>query len=96
MDEQLEEIKIWVANFVGNEDTDYPTLRLDDYKYLIQQAGKTEELESDIKANKKSVDWLLYQNKRYKEALEDIKINSRSDVNRAIEKACKALEGEST
>ncbi|MFD1385694.1 hypothetical protein ACFQ4Z_02700 [Oceanobacillus oncorhynchi subsp. oncorhynchi] len=36
------------------------------------------------------------ENQRYKEALEDIKINSRSDVNRAIEKACKALEGEST
>lgn len=39
---------------------------------LSNKQKKAQELESDIKANKKSVDWLLYQNKRYKEALEEI------------------------
>lgn len=91
MDERLEEIK----RYYSSAESLHPDIQ-EDIQWLIQQAEKAEELESDIKANKKSVDWLLYQNKRYKEALEDIKINSRSDVNRAIEKACKALEGEST
>jgi len=55
MDEQLEEIKIWVANFVGNEDTDYPTLRLDDYKYLIQQAEQVQALKEDNKRLKREI-----------------------------------------
>ncbi|MDM8098679.1 hypothetical protein [Oceanobacillus oncorhynchi] len=96
-----EKLYLGLQEFAENQGQQWTGLRfekplLTKLLSLIQQAEKAQELESDIKANKKSVDWLLYQNKRYKEALEDIKINSRSDVNRAIEKACKALEGEST
>ncbi|CEI81274.1 hypothetical protein BN997_01092 [Oceanobacillus oncorhynchi] len=69
MDERLEEIK----NKYKNVQRHFSlfNIELTDFEYLIQQAEKVEGLESDIKANKKSVDWLLYQNQRYKEVLEN-------------------------
>jgi len=65
MDERLEEIK----RYYSSAESLHPDIQ-EDIQWLTQQAEKAQELESDIKVNKKSVDWLLYQNKRYKQALE--------------------------
>ncbi|WP_193064886.1 hypothetical protein [Oceanobacillus oncorhynchi] len=91
MDERLEEIK----RYYSSAESLHPDIQ-EDIQWLIQQAEKAEELESDIKANKKSVDWLLYQNKRYKEALEKIAFDEKSQFFERCPKIAKeALRGES-
>lgn len=65
--------------------------------YLIQQAGRVQELESRIANDEHFVVEILEQNKRYREALEEIKELTRFDdgsKEKKYEIACKALEGE--
>ena len=93
MDKRLEEIKNQLERFSAPQNK--PCLFREDADWLIQQAEKAEVWHDAYRKEVEHGNELVKENQRYKEALEDIKINSRSDVNRAIEKACKALEGES-
>lgn len=71
---RLEEIKHGEYNFFSDEDHDNDTERFnDDFKWLLDQVEKKQELEEVYEMSMLRLEELYKENKRYKEALKKVK-----------------------